>query len=244
MKTELETIPVWDALRENGECLICSLMKKAEEDALGYYLSSAIMTPEVRVKTNKYGFCPHHWVLLTERGNAQSLALILDTYYGENENAFRKGFSDMAKAGNPRQCGKAAGVLRKAAEEREKGCLVCAMMADRLYRYSFTLSSLFASDEEFRSSFTGSKGLCLHHTLIVSSTAHDALSGESFTLFQKELFALLERNLRRVRKDDWWMTQKYKSENAQKPWNGCEDAHRRAALKLTGEGRVIDPVSS
>ena len=243
MKVVLETIPVWDALKENTECPICTLMKKAEEDSVSYYLSSAIMTPEVRVKTNTHGFCPHHSVLLTERGRAQSLALVMDTYYGENENCFRRGFEEIAKAKNPRQAEKAAEKLGEKALEREKGCLICSQMSDRLYRYSFTLSSLFESDEDFRKAFLSSKGLCLHHTLLVSRTAKDALSGESYTTFQKELFALLERNLERVRKDDWWMTQKYKSENSNKPWNGCEDAHRRAVFKLIGEGRVIDPVT-
>ncbi len=243
MKVVLETIPVWDALRENTECPLCTLMKKAEEDGVSYYLSSAIMTPEVRVKTNTCGFCPHHSALLTERGNAQSLALVMDTYYGENENCFKRGFEDIAKAKNPRQAQKAVEKLRAEAERREKGCLICSAMNDRLYRYSFTLSSLFAADEDFRKAFLSSKGLCLHHTFIVSETAGDALKGESCTTFQKELFSLLEKNLERVRKDDWWMTQKYKSENAEKPWRGCEDAHRRAVFKLIGEGRVIDPVT-
>ena len=38
------------------------------------------------------------------------------------------------------------------------------------------------------------------------------------------------------------MTQKYKGENYDKPWNGCEDAHKRAVLKLIGEANVIDPL--
>jgi len=242
VKTVLETIPLWDALKENTECPICSLMKKAEEDGIRYYLSSAIMTPEVRVETNRYGFCPVHAVMLTESGNPQSLALVMDTYYGENEEHFKKGFEEIASSSSPRRADKAVSKLKKEAEEREKGCLICSRMNDRLYRYAFTLSSLFESDEEFRTSFLSSKGLCLHHTFIVSETARDALRGESYTSFQKALFKLLEDNLQRVRHDDWWMSQKYKSENQDKPWNGAEDAHRRAVMKLVGEGRVIDPV--
>ena len=38
------------------------------------------------------------------------------------------------------------------------------------------------------------------------------------------------------------MTQKYKSENKDKPWNGAEDAHRRAVEKVVGKARVLDPV--
>lgn len=242
MKTVLETIPLQDALKADTECPICTLMKEAERDSINYYLSSAIMTPQVRVETNRYGFCPYHAVLLSESGKAQSLALVMDTYYGENEEHFKKGFADIASSSSPRQVDKAVSKLRREAEEREKGCLVCSRMNDRLYRYSFTLASLYEIDEEFRASFLSSKGLCLHHTFIVSDTARDALKGESYTSFQKDLFRLLEENLKRVRRDDWWMTQKYKSENHDKPWNGAEDAHRRAVLKLVGSARVIDSV--
>ena len=56
MKIQLETIPVWDGLKSGSECFICSLMKEAESDSIRYYLSSAIMTPEVRVETNTHGF--------------------------------------------------------------------------------------------------------------------------------------------------------------------------------------------
>ena len=61
MKEVLETIPVWDALKEDTECPICSLMKKAEEDALKYYLGPAVMVPEIRVEINKKGYCNKHW---------------------------------------------------------------------------------------------------------------------------------------------------------------------------------------
>lgn len=217
-------------------------MKKAEEDSIKYYLSSAIMTSEVRIKTNTYGFCPHHYVLLTQSGNPQSLALTMDTYYGENERLFEKDYDRIDKAKSVREVKKALEKFRKDAGERERGCLVCSKMNERLYRYAYTLCSLSLSDMEFQKAFFSSKGLCLHHTLIVSETASDALRGEDYLFFEKKLFSLLESNLERVRKDDWWMTQKYKSENKDKPWDGAEDAHKKAVLKLIGEGRVIDPV--
>lgn len=242
MKVVLETIPLWDALREDSECPLCSLMKKAEEDSISYYLSSAIMTPEVRVETNTKGFCPKHFYLLTLKNKPQSLSLMMDTYYGENEKQFKKGFDLIEKAKSKRDSQKAIEVFSNEVKEREKGCLTCSRMNDRLYRYAFTLASLFVQDDEFKKTFLNSKGLCLHHTLIESKIAWDAQDKDECIEFQKSLFALLEKNLERVRKDDWWMTQKYKGENYDKPWNGCEDAHKRAVLKLIGEANVIDPL--
>lgn len=242
MRIVLETIPVWDALKKNEECPLCALMKEAERDATRYYLSSAIMTPEVRVETNRYGFCPHHSLLLAEGGNPQSLALTMDTYYGENETYFAPHFTAIKKASSARKVQKAIEGLREASQEREKGCLICTRMNDRLYRYSFTISALFQQDPDFKKAFSESKGLCLHHALKVAEIAPDALSGDDLLAFQQALFDNLERNMKRVRQDDWWMTQKYKSENADKPWNGCEDAQKRAVKKLVGEARVLDPL--
>lgn len=242
MKTLLETIPLMDALNENTECPICFLMKKAEEDYVKYYLSSAIMTSEVRIRTNTYGFCPRHWNLLSSSGNPQSIALTLDTYYGENERIFKKSFEEIAGAKKAKDIEKEVRKFEKTALEREKGCLICSGMEERLNRYAYTLAVLYLKDEDFRKAFLLSKGLCLHHTFIVSRAAREALKGDDYTAFEKNLFALLSSSLKRVRDDDIWMSQKYKSENRDKPWNGAEDAHRRAALKLIGEGRVIDPV--
>lgn len=167
---------------------------------------------------------------------------MMDTYYGENEKQFKKGFTLIEKAKSKRDSQKAIEVFSNEVKEREKGCLICSRMNDRLYRYAFTLASLFVQDDEFKKTFLNSKGLCLHHTLIESKIAWDAQDKDECIEFQKSLFALLEKNLERVRKDDWWMTQKYKGENYDKPWNGCEDAHKRAVLKLIGEANVIDPL--
>jgi len=60
--------------------------------------------------------------------------------------------------------------------------------------------------------------------------------------FVRALTQLELANLDRIAKDVYWMTQKYKSENMDKPWNGCEDAHKRGTNKITGRNRVIDPL--
>lgn len=242
MKIVLETIPVWDGLKEDSECFLCSLMKRAESDAIGYYLSSAVMTPEVRVETNTYGFCPHHMRKLAEANKPQVLALIMDTYYDENKKSFNPAFDKIASAKKAKQAEKAIKEFVDAYNDREKGCLVCTRMNDRLYRYCFTIAALFEQDADFRKALSLSKGFCVHHTLELARVASDAISGDSLLEFYKTIFSLLERNLERVQKDDWWMTQKYKSENKDKPWNGCEDAQKRAVYKLVGEADVIDPL--
>ena len=242
MKIALETIPVWDGVRRGEECFLCSLAKEAEKDALSYYLSSAIMTPEVRVETNAYGFCPHHMRALAEGGKPQALSLVMDTYYEENKKYLHPHLSQIAEASKLRKAEKAIDGFESAWRKREKGCLVCSRMDDRLYRYAYTVAALYEEDADFRSALSSSKGFCLEHTLLLSRVAPDAVSGDTLLSYYRMIFSLLEKNLDRVQHDDWWMSQKYKSENKDKDWNGCEDAHKRAVYKLVSECSVIDPI--
>ena len=244
MKIVLETIPVWDGVKRGEECFLCSLSEEAENDAVRYYLSSAIMTPEVRVETNTYGFCPHHMRALAEGGKPQALSLLMDTYYEENKKFLSSHLNDISNASKLKRAEKAIDGFESAWREREKGCLICTRMDDRLYRYAFTVAALYEEDKDFRHALEESKGFCLEHTLLLSRIAHDAISGDTLLSYYKTIFSLLERNLDRVQHDDWWMSQKYKSENKDKDWNGCEDAHKRAVYKLVGKSPVIDPIKN
>lgn len=242
MKLQLETIPVWDGVKEGSECFLCSLMKQAEEDSVRYYLSSAVMTPEVRVETNSKGFCRHHFHLLADGGKAQSLGLVMDTYYEENSRILDPYISRVIDAGNARKALKALNAFIDKADERDKGCLICTRMEDRLMRYCYTVASLWRDDREFRAALNASKGFCMHHTIELATRAREALSGDDLACFLHDIFQLLRDNLQRVKQDDWWLTQMYKSENKDNDWKGCEDAHKRAVYKLTGQYHVIDPL--
>lgn len=242
MKIVLETIPVWDALKENAECPMCSLMKRAESDALSYYMSSSVMTPEVRVETNRYGFCHHHLKMMAEMNKPQVLALVMDTYYEESSKLYEPDLDRIASAKNLKATKKAIEQFRNDRDYRDRGCLVCTRMEDRLYRYSYTIAALFKEDYDFKKYLSISKGFCIEHTLKLSEVAEDALKGADLEEYLKCIFSLLQKSLKRVQHDDWWMTQMYKSENRGKDWAGCEDAHKRAVMKLIGEGIIWDSI--
>ncbi len=242
MKIVLETIPVWDGLKSGSECFICDLMKDAERDGIRYYLSSAIMTPEIRVETNTHGFCAKHFSMLAEENKAQSLGLVMDTYYEENKKGFYPSLDGVMSASSPRKAEKAFNSLFSYYESRKKGCLICSRMDERLERYAYTVAALFSEDPEFKAELKKSKGFCIHHTKVLVDMAPEALKGDILLEYYQTLADLMKRNLERVQADDYYLTQKYKSENRDKPWNGCEDAAKRAVYKFIGEAEVIDPV--
>ena len=239
VKIELETIPVWDGLNSDSECFICDLMKVAKEDALNYYLGAAIMVPEIRVEINRKGFCPTHFKALADKNKAQSLSLVLDTYMSESKGELYPLLDRIAEAGNARKAMKLFGSLGDYTKKREQGCLVCDYMNNRLIRYVRTVSALYRDDSEFAKALEKSKGFCLHHTIELAKAAPEELSGEQLKNFLHLLSTLSKDNLERCQRDDVYLSQKYKSENRGKPWNGCEDAHKRCVKKLFGEGRIL-----
>ncbi len=244
MKIELETIPVWDALHKEGECFICDLMAMAQKDALSFYLGNSVMNPETRVKVNEHGFCSKHWQLLVSANKPQGVALMADTYLARTREKSDAALKVLMKVTRARQAKKAVQAFNEIIDEREKGCLVCSAMEERLKRYLYTTCYLWGEDPSFREELSKSKGFCLHHFQLLLETAQRALSSSQYPSFVQAVSELEVSNLDRIAKDIYWMTQKYKSENADKPWNGCEDAHRRGVDKITGRRRVIDPVKS
>lgn len=242
MKIELETIPVWDGLNSHSECFICDLMGEAQKDAINFYLGNSVMNPETRVKVNEHGFCTKHWQMLSAANKAQSVALMSDTYLATTRTKAEGAINALLGAKNPRQAKKAVLAFCGVLEKREQGCLVCTAMEERLKRYLYTTCYLWGDDPSFREALAEGKGFCLHHFQLLLETASEVLSSSLYVDFVHALTRAEVENLDRTAKDVYWMTQKYKSENMDKSWNGCEDAHKRGVDKMTGKHRVTDPV--
>lgn len=238
MKYELETMPVWDALDRESECFLCDLMKEAEDHAISYFLGSSVMHPETRVSVNHTGFCAHHWAALSAAGKPQPLGLVAHTYLEQTINLLDRRAKPLMDTANSRSTAKEVQRFRDALRTRESGCLVCSMMNTRLERYLFTAVKLWADDPDFHQRLLSGKGVCLHHLDGLFIMARRACDTKDFPRFAKEMTHLVLENLRRLEREIWWMTQKYKAEHVNDPWNGCEDAHKRVVGKIIGEGRI------
>ena len=237
IKYQLETIPVWDGITSQSECFICDLMKQSQEESLAFYLGSSVMNPETRIKVNTIGFCPRHTALLVESGRPNSMAVLWESHLEETRDQLKSVFNELEKASNPK---KTSSKLDKILEGREKGCLICQRMQDRLNRYCYTIPYLWAQDMEFRKAFDNSKGFCLHHMSTILEMSIIALDSKNQKLFAQALAKVQQNNLERIAKDLVYMTEQYRSENANRPWNGCEDAQKRAVYKEIGYGRCDD----
>ncbi len=174
-KYQLETIPVWDGIKSGSECFICDLMEQAQTDSLEFFLGSSVMNPETRVRVNSTGFCPRHTSMLVQAGHPNSMAVLWESHLQTTRDSLAKVFKELQ---SPRNMKKTIASLDSVLSEREKGCLICNRMNDRLVRYCFTIPYLWGQDPEFRKAFDDSKGFCLHHMSVILKMSLEALDSK------------------------------------------------------------------
>jgi hypothetical protein len=235
MKYELETIPVWDALKENSECMLCTLEKKAENSYITFFLGNALMAPEIRVESNAKGFCARHFGRLLEGGNRLGLGLLahtrLNTIISELEGLSGK----IARSGpKKRSAMEALSVITDLLSGYESTCMVFQRVVKTLQRYAFTISYLWNRDEEFRSELLGSKGPCLHHLPLLLGIAEETLPGKKLSLFLQDFHNLTLSNLKRMSGELETFTSKYDYRASGEEWGPEKDAVPRTIQKLRG----------
>ena len=80
MKEQLYTIPVNDIFDKPCECPVCAMKLKLENDAVSFAMGPSYMEDDIRLTTDKIGFCARHMQMMYDFENRLGLALIMDTH--------------------------------------------------------------------------------------------------------------------------------------------------------------------
>ena len=83
MRESLLTIPINEVFEPREGCPICAMRNTVETHISEYIMGAAMMEPDVRIETNKLGFCREHYNILLRQNNRLSLALMLNTQLAE-----------------------------------------------------------------------------------------------------------------------------------------------------------------
>jgi hypothetical protein len=247
MKYEIDTIPVWDALKAGGECPLCLLEKRSRQAALRYYLGPSVMVPEVRVNVNETGFRPETLRLLARDPNKLGLALIshtrLKTFRSRlaaKTKALRQE-ADKAAALKPLQTLAGGKALRERVAEtvaflrdEETRCLVEDKVSLDLERYAFTLLHLWQKDADFRPAWSAGPGTCLRHAPGLLEMAAQNLGAAALGGFVGEYLALMDKNLGRVEQDVLAFTQTFDSTHSRTVAGNPQGALDRCLQKIAG----------
>ena len=142
MRQDICTIPISEVFEVNDGCPICRMREIIEKRIVEYIMGAAMMEPDVRIETNKYGFCERHFdMMLNTRGRLQ-LALILESHVAEiGKNIFEKKlFNSASKKGDK-------------AQKLSNSCFVCNKVDWGFENMIRTIFLSFENDREFRDMF-------------------------------------------------------------------------------------------
>lgn len=246
MRYHIDTIPVWDAAKIDGECLLCALQRRVELQQIEYSLGASVMEPDVRIQVNKKGFCQHHQRMLFKGDNRLGHALMLESHLTETRGKLNKAFNDIRKAasGNSsfldRLSGKApspAKVMEAAVQELDalcSTCIVCNAIEDNMNRYLHTFFHLYQNDSEFRKHFAQSKGVCLPHAVQLLKLAPQELPSRELSAFADLICNLETEAFDRIQGDVSWFIKKFDYRFQAEPWKDSRDAVERSVNKLRG----------
>ena len=152
MRNDICTIPVSEIFEVNDGCPICRMRDTIEERMLGYILGDAMMEPDVRIETNKAGFCEYHYDKMMSRRGRLQLALMLQTHIDEiNEGIFRKKlFNTDSKKG-------------QGAKKVTDSCFICSKIEWGMSRLIDTVYRCYENEKDFRDMFNNQSAFCLPH---------------------------------------------------------------------------------
>ncbi|HOB19459.1 MAG TPA: DUF6062 family protein [Candidatus Atribacteria bacterium] len=245
MRYHLDTIPVWDACKENSECLVCILEAKAERAYVESFLGGSVMEPATRIEVNDKGFCPHHNKMLFDAKNRLGLALMTHTHTVETIKKLKKlsgkAASDPSSklldrlVSRDRNSKKSARDLADWIRKHVTDCIICDRLANSMNRYIYTIIYLWEHEKEFRSALAASKGFCLPHLAMILESAADNLSTSRLDDFFSDIIPVELQNLERLEQELKWFTLKFDYRNQDKPWGNSRDAVQRVLQKLTGK---------
>jgi len=230
MRESLLTIPISEVFEPKCGCPICRMYNTLEDRCGEYIMGAAMMESDIRMETNRLGFCKDHFDLLLKQRNRLSLALMLDTHLNEiKKNIFNKKGLFEAKDAK----------IKKIAE-LEDSCYVCSKISWGMERMLVTVVTLFFEEKNFRTLFNEQELLCMPHYRMLCETALQKLSKKDAPIFIKAATQLIENYLDTLNSDvhHYCSMYDYRNSGPDADWGNSKDSIERAIGFLTAQ--VID----
>ncbi len=234
MKEQLYTIPVNDTFNEPCECPLCKIYDNLEQESIDFMLGPSYMEDDIRMETNKTGFCTKHIKQLYDRQNRLGIALMLHTHMKHTGEHIEK----MAKSCNSSKKSlfgkKEKSPLIDYIKEIENSCYICNRIENVFDRYIKTVIHCYTHDDDFKKKFNESKGFCTKHYGMLYEYAEKTLNSSALNNFISDLNDIYINNFKRVTDELEWFIDKFDYKNENEPWKNSKDAIQRSILKTNG----------
>ena len=241
MKEQLYTIPVNDIFdKKDCECVICAMKKSLEDDAVAFSMGPSYMEDDIRLTTDKIGFCRPHMQMMYDFENRLGLALIMDTHMKKMAEEIEKLQKKGRKSSGGLFSKKDETPIHEFTEKITNSCYICDRISHTFERYIATIFYLYEKDPAFPGKLNKCRGFCLEHYGMLYEMAPNYLHGNTLDEFTRAIDRIFMENYKRMEEELSWFIDKFDYRNKEKPWKTSKDAVQRAMTKCNG---IIPPAS-
>lgn len=210
MRESIYTIPIHDVFEPDTGCPICRMREILERRCVDFITGPAMMEPDVRISTNREGFCHEHLELLTHQKNRLSVALMLETHLDE-----------LMKTQLPPH-------LKKGVPTASDTCFVCREIEEAADRLIDTMIRLWEKDMTFREQVKTREYYCLRDYMYLCKKAESTLNRKLAPQFVADITLPTRSYMEKLREDVHAFSLLFDYRNAQK---GPADESVTAAIE-------------
>ena len=223
------TIPINEAFDKSSEegkgCPFCRLYEKFEENELELILGGSMMEPDVRIKTNKQGFCHRHYGKLLGKRNRLGVALILESHLAEIRDGVKGGIADAVKGAGSTACARI--------KELNKSCYLCSRIDFSFGKVMENAVLLWQAEPAFRKKAADQPYYCLPHLELYARYGKYGLKKKEYGDFYKAVSAPTLRYFEELQDDVSWFCKKFDYRYDDEPWGNSKDSVERAVAFLS-----------
>lgn len=219
MRQDICSIPISEIFEPMKKCPFCTMREILEDRMATYITGAAMMEPDVRVETNRLGFCKEHFDQILQRGSRLSVALILESLLGEVQK-------DLLTEKIPQK------KIAAKAEEREKSCFVCENIEKNMAHLCSTVLKLWQEEAEFRELYSKQTHICIPHYGMIMK-ASSKMHKKNLPAFSAATSKLVSSYMDEVKSDITHFCRMFDYRNSGGDWGNSKDAIERAISFLS-----------
>ena len=215
MRESILTIPINEVFEPREGCPICAMRNTVEEHISEYIMGAAMMEPDVRIETNRLGFCRSHYDKMSAMKNRLSLALMLESRLPAVRERVVPSEIKTGKLSKFKKNDTDDSGLR--IQAAASSCYVCSRAAMFEKQYVSNLIYMYKKDEAFREKLRLQEYFCLSHFGKLLQVGKEELSEALYAQLSADLHKLQESYFDRITDAVTAFCRSFDHQNAGKP---------------------------
>ena len=213
MRDDITSIPISEVFEPKDGCPVCRLRDMLEERSVTYITGAAMMEPDVRIETNRQGFCRFHYGEMLKRGKKLTVALIIQSHLAQ---IAKDGISPLGKK-----------------ETLRESCFICNKLERNMRQIVQNVCLLWDKENEFRNLYSDQPYICLNHCKMLLGAA-DRVGKASRREFLKVTKQLAQKQMTELAGDLQHFCDMFDYHNSENnDWGNSKDSVERTVEYLT-----------